>query len=326
MNRLYTRIFTVLSLCITLTASAQQGADNIAQATKALDEGHKCDEAMRLLNGVPTESRQNADYLLCMAKTQDCMQNSEQALYYYNKYLALKPNDDAAKRRTAELTDAKNRQAKASGEAQNAKVMYQTASKNRKRRRRDLDDNYYAFGFMYGAGMSEKSPFKNEYGLHITDGFVIIDNHALLELNISTSFLGATNQKWFNDAVKPITLLPNNNIGKQIGFAEALTIGFAPIIVNNRDIALTAGVIGGIHYYMLPLITSYADISMGNTFTLCYGIKSNLYLGQNFMIFASYLFNSAKTADISSSYVNYTVPANYNLLNIGMALKVDAFW
>jgi len=330
MIKIRTIALLTVALLATQIAFAQQDAENIDHARNALDALHKCDEAMRYLNLVSPDNRQSPDYILCMGRTQDCMQNNEQALYYYNKYLALKPANDSVKKRVAELTDQKNKVTHSSAEEHKAKEIYQVASKNRKKRYKNLDDNYYSSGIGYGAGLGgDKCPFKGAMNILVSDGIMVLHNKAVLDINSMTNLLLSPNNTWFFNALQlPAGSVANIDVGT--GFAEVFTIGFCPVLINNKDVALTVGGMAGIDFYLFPNTSfdSYTNTSISNKVTFCYGIKSNLYLGDHFMAYINLLLNTANSADVSSGSITGggTVPANYNMLNIGIALKFDSWW
>ena len=112
MKKIYLLLLAAVSPLFYGQLFAQQYNVFIDSARTAIDAGN-CDAASRNLNKVPPAARQQSDYLLTMGRAQDCMKNNEQALYYYNKYLAVRTEDDSVKRRVAELTDQKNRTASA---------------------------------------------------------------------------------------------------------------------------------------------------------------------------------------------------------------------
>ena len=326
MKKLQKSLLVAVSLLFAGAAYGQQDMENMASARNALDVSHKCDEAMRFLNLVSTDNRQTPDYLLCMGKTQDCMKNNEQALYYYNKYLALKPDDDNVKKRAAELTDQKNKANKMSGEERKASNIYKTATKNRKMRHLNLDDDYYCTGIGYGKGIGgAKSPFKSQISLNYSNGFTLMHNHAVIDYSFASTFLTGANSTWFANAAP--TAVYNGDPGT--GFSEVLTLGFNPVLINNRDIALTAGAMAGVDFYMFPgpaYQSSYMDVSVKSKVLFCYGVKSDLFIGQHFMMYMNLLLAGANTAHVSTSLLEYNVPANYGMLTIGAAVRFDSFF
>jgi tetratricopeptide (TPR) repeat protein len=311
-----------------MTVCGQEDVQLIDSARIVLDKTHKCDDAMRILNRISIANRQSPEYYLYMGRTQDCMKNNEQALYYYNKYLAIRPENDSIKKRTAELTDEKTRTQHGGNEERKAKDIYQVASKNRKKRRRNLEDNYSSTGIGYGKGLGgTKSPFKDIISFQFSSDIPIIKNKAVLDINSTTNILLSPNVSWFVNAMNtPLGYVPSANIGT--GFSESITIGFCPILINKKDIALAAGVLGGGHYYSFPS-SSFLDVysaSVSDKLMFCYGIKSNLYLGQHVMLYVNLLLNSANTATVSSSYVSHRETVSYGMINTGIAVKFDTWW
>ena len=321
MNRM---IITALAVIAAHCAIAQTDAENLNNAQTALTATHNCDEAMRYLNMVTPENRLGADYLLCMGRTQDCKKNSEQAIYYYNKYLALKPGTDSVIRRVAELKDMNNQKARVNTEVVVAKNTYQSASKNRKKRHYLLDDNYYSTGLGAGKGLSgANSPYRSIFCFNASDGIVIMRNKAVLDISSTTCFLTSPNNTWFDNALS----LPGGSGGLGTGFAEIITMGFNPVIFNKKNIALTAGVLAGINIYVMNANINYTgSVSIADKFSGCYGIKSNLYLGEYVMVYANLILNAASSAEITNDISTYAVPANYNMLTIGVSYKFDSWW
>lgn len=323
MKKIQKSLLVTVSLLFAGFAYGQKDAENMANARNAVDVFHKCDEAMRYLNLVSTNNRQTPEYLLCMGKTQDCMKNNDQALYYYNKYLAQKPADDSVKKRAAELTDQKNKTNKMSGEERKANNLYKTATKHRKMRHMNLSDDYYSAGIGYGMGIGgDKAPFKSQISLNYSSGFPIINNHAVIDYSFASTFMTGPNRTWFVNAAP--TAAYNGDPGT--GFSPAITLGFSPILINNKDIALTAGAMGGVCFYMFPgpaYNYSYMDVSISSKVLVCYGIKSDLFIGQIFMMFMNLQLATSNTAHVSTSLLDYNVPTNYGMLTIGAAVRFN---
>jgi hypothetical protein len=324
---MFKTIFFSVCLILLTNAAGAQTTDvvNLDKARVALDVAHNCDEATRLLNLVSPDYRQTADYLLCMAKTQDCKKNNEQALYYYKKYLLLTPASDTVIKRVAELTDQKKKGEHAGSEVEMAKASYQAVAKTGKRHHHNLTDNYYSSGLGYGIGLGgDNAPYKSAFMLNVSDGIMLIHNKAVLDFSSSTGILLSPNKEWFAMALASPAVSAADISG---GYSEVLTVGLSPVIINQKNIALTIGALAGVDFYFTGAGSSYATASIASKITFCYGVKSTLYLGENVMIYMQLQLNAANTADISSDYIqSYTVPANYNILNMGISYKFDAWW
>jgi hypothetical protein len=164
--------------------------------------------------------------------------------------------------------------------------------------------------------------------MNVSDGFIIINNHAVLDLNTNMTFLSSPNNTWYQKVMAPVSTgsTVRNDMG--MGFDMSVTFGFLPILINNKDIALDAGPVVGLGYYSFPGMISgyYSDLSVQDKLGLTYGIKSNLHLGQHVMFFANLMFFPGNTATVTSGLSSYSIPTNYNMLNIGIALKTDAWW
>jgi hypothetical protein len=323
---LKTILFSVCTLLLVNAVGAQTAdLENLDKARTALDGAHNCNEATRLLNLVSPDYRQTADYLLCMAKTQDCKKNNEQALYYYKKYLLLTPTSDTVTKRVAELTDQKKKGERAGSEVEIAKASYQSVAKIGKRRHHNLTDNYYSSGLGYGIGLGgDNAPYKSAFMLNVSDGIMLMHNKAVLDFNSSTGILLSPNREWFAMALAAPSVIATQISG---GYSEVLSVGLAPVIVNQKNIALTVGALAGVDFYLPGSDYNYSAATIANKITFCYGVKSNLYLGEYVMIYMQLQVNVANTAEVSSDYnLGYTVPANYNILNMGLSYKFDAWW
>ncbi len=325
MSNILKNAFWAIALLLAHPVLAQTDADNLANARSALSLNHNCEDAIHYLNQVSPDNRQTADYYLCMARTQDCKNNNEQAIYYYNKYLGLKPGTDSVVKRVAELKDMSNQKARVNNEVVVAKNTYQTASKNKKRRHYLLDDNFYTSGMGYGKGLSgANSPYGSAFILNGGSGFMLMHNKAVLDFNTSTCFLTSPNDAWVNNALQAPA---GTGGGMGTGFAEIITLGFSPVLINQKKLALTAGVMAGVNIYLLNVNIDYTGSnSIDDKFSFCYGIKSNLYLGEHVMFFAHLILNAANTANVTNDIANYTVPANYNMFQLGISYKFDSWW
>ncbi len=324
MKKLLRLTISCVAMLVAVTTYAQTDAENLANAKSALTLNHNCEDAIHYLNQVSPDNRQTAEYYLCMAQTQDCKKNNEQALYYYNKYLGLKPGTDSVMKRVAELKDMNNHKAKSENESSTAKNIYQSASKNKKRRHYLLNDNYYTSGLGYGKGLSgTKSPYGNAIIFYGGDGFVLMHNKAVLDLNAATCILTTPNNSWYANALQA----PGAVGGMGNGFAEIITMGFNPVLINNKNIALTAGAMIGMNIYLLNGNLDYSgSASISDKFAFCYGFKSNLYLGDHAMIFMHLILNASNTVTVTNNISEYTVPTNFNMLHIGVSYKFDSWW
>lgn len=302
-------------------ACAQDDVQNLEKAHEALDLSHNCAEASKYLNLVSPAARQGAPYLLNMAKSQDCMNNTAQAIYYYNKYLTQQPGNDSVMRRVAELTDQKNK-----GEKNNERNINtnKPASKKHKKKGKNLVDNYYYSGLGYGMGLGANAPLRSGVSFVAGDGFVIMQNRAVLEINVTASLMESPNREW--DASTTLLLPPGASaIAVDAGSAESFSIGFSPVLVNNRNIAVAAGVFGGINLYSFwGNIAS--DIDIPTNISACYGINANLYLGDHVMFFGRLLLTAANSLKIDTYGGEYTVPASYSAANLGICVKLDSWW
>ncbi len=83
MKKIKLILLSVAGLVIAGSAFAQTDAASLDHARGALDLTHNCDEALHAISLVSIDGRSTPEYLLCMARAQDCKTNIEQAIYYY---------------------------------------------------------------------------------------------------------------------------------------------------------------------------------------------------------------------------------------------------
>ncbi len=247
-------------------------------------------------------------------------------LKVYNKYLEAKPGTDSVKKRVAELSDKKNEKAKVANEVAVVKDVYRSNSHStrlKKKQHLNLMDNYYSSGIGYGIGFGgDKCPYKGAVSFNATDGFVIAKGKAVVDLAFNSAFLVSANKTWFYNAYQAP---PGANLDVSgIGYSESVTLGLFPVAVNNKNLSLAVGPMAGVNFYIISGNYSYGSID--SKITLCYGVKTNLYLGENVMFFMQLMLNAANTATLSDTYSGYSVPTNYNMLNIGIAYKFDTWW
>jgi|GEM_PF-6249694 len=306
-------------------AAAQTDSENLENAKTALRNSHNCDDAMKYLNQVSPDSRLGADYLLCMANVQDCKKNTEQALYYYNKYLTMKPGTDSVVRRVAELKDQSNHRTKVNNEQSSANETYHAAAKTRgkKRKRLNLVDNYYNIGIGYGKGIGgDNAPYKSSLSIIGGYGFVVFQNKAVVELNTSADFLLNPNKTWFANVAG---VQPSDVGSTSVGTNTTITLGLAPILVNKKNLSLTAGVEAGIAFCEFSSTVAGADLTSG-LFSPVLGIKSNLYLGENCMFYLQAHFLTQNQVTVSDYAGDYSAKANLNTISIGVSFKFDSWF
>jgi hypothetical protein len=232
------------------------------------------------------------------------------------------------KRRVAELTDQKNRTASANNEPLQAKKTYQKATKNRKRRQKNLVDDYYLWGIGYGTGLSgDRSPFLGHVVIPANLGIMVFHDQATFDFTATTGIMSKVNQTWAEHALQvPAGTLNTSN--SNWGFSEVVSLGLCPVLVNKRNIALTAGVFGGFNFFLIPSLDfGVNNASVSGKLMGCYGIKSHLFLGENFAAFMNLAFSASRTADVAPYYGDpYKVATNFNTFNIGIAVRTDTWW
>jgi hypothetical protein len=316
---------------------AQTDDDQILHAKNALDVVHNCDDAMRFLNLVSTEGKQKPAYYLELAKANDCKSNFSQAIYYYNKFLEFQPASDSVKKRVAELSDEKAQKAKVAEESRLAREMYQSGSTGHKgnssghkdkKKRPTLYDNYYSLGIGYGfATGGDNAPYKNAFEISASDGFPVANNKLLLEFMFNSDFLINQNNTWFGNAFN----IPASQVGSMgLCYSDNIVFGLLPVFINNKKLALAAGPMVGGNFLFLPTDASNDySFSASDIFSIYYGIKANLFLGNTAVIYLQYAQLGSKTATATLPYGGEnTLNSNYGQIMLGIRCRLTTwgFW
>lgn len=82
---------------------AQNDMSKIVEAQTALQQ-NKCKYAEQALNECSSDAKETQVWIYYTAKTQDCLENYESAIFWYNKYLKFVPNNAEIIKRVAELS------------------------------------------------------------------------------------------------------------------------------------------------------------------------------------------------------------------------------
>lgn len=327
MPKLLSSAIIAIACLLALPAAAQTDDENLANAFAALSQRHNCDDAMHYLNLISAASKEKAAFVLCMARTHDCKKNTEQAIYYYNKYLAIFPGTDSIMQRVAELKDRSARESKMEAETEATPSADHKPTRvivKKKHRHMNLDDNYLSTGCSYGKMLGgNNAPYSSLFSLDLSEGFLIINQKAVLDVNFNSGFLLSPRNAWFANAVQ----LPGTNVGASgPGFAELITLGLNPVLFNHRSLTLTAGAVAGVGFYTIATSVNNTSASFNPDFSFCYGLKSNLYLGDNCMFFIQAILNAANSTTITGYSSDYSVPVSYNTLTAGVAFKFESWW
>jgi hypothetical protein len=313
-----------MSVAGSVNVKAQVDDDNIQKAKNALGISHSCDDALHFLAMVSADGRQKPDYYLEMGQANDCKTNTAQAIYYYNKYLEYQPANDSIKKRVAELTDKKTQDAKVADESRIAKNLYQGATKNKKKNRLNLSENYYSIGIGYGlATGGTDAPYKSSFELNSDYGFPVAKNKLLLEWSFNLDFLTNPSTDWFARAFQ-IPSSEVSGIGSSINYN--ISVGVMPVLLNKKDISLAAGPLLGIGISLLPDMGDYT-FSSNNIFSFYYGLRGDLILGEYTIVYLQYAHSGTNTvtAELPIGVTN-SITNNQGMLTFGVRLKLNRWW
>ncbi len=215
-----------------------------------------------------------------------------------------------------------------------AKEAYALVSgKKKKKRFQTLDCNYATFGLSYikdAAG--NDAPYKNGMGFDLGMGFPIIKKHLLLDWQLTESVLFSANAPWFGRAFG----MSPSNLDKSFGgvgfaYASLFQFGVSPVVINKRKFAMTAGGFAGLYLALMPdMFDKYGSYGVQNMASFCYGVKSNIFIGDNFTIAVQYTLTPSKALDVtvpkSSVYAasaNSDIVGNFSALKIGVGLRLN---
>jgi tetratricopeptide (TPR) repeat protein len=326
----------LLCICTTIACNyllAQTDSTLIAQAKTAVTMG-TCDDALTFLSRVSNTGKGSADYLLYEGKARECKGDDEQAISCYEKYLALMPSDERIKKRKAELASDVSKKTRAASDQAAVKMIYNDATKGRASKRKkarskhnNIYDNYQSIGLGYDISTGgSNAPYKNGAGLTIDNGFPTMNGRLVLNYNISSDLLYSPDMAWYG---KAFSMSPSDVNSVPHGFEVAATFGVMPVLINKKKIALTVGPEIGFKLISMPDISSvYGSYSFSNgtLFRPCFGLKTDLFIGNNMMFFSEYLRTVANSITASPPFGDNTVPVNYNLFRIGISVRVSDWW
>lgn len=96
-------LFCVVLLNCSSPGLAQQDSQKLAEARMAFEKHKDCRAALEVLQTISTAGQADPDFLLYMARVNDCLNNVEAALKYYEQVDSIKPGDRVVLDRIGEL-------------------------------------------------------------------------------------------------------------------------------------------------------------------------------------------------------------------------------
>ena len=328
---MYSSIFRSLTVfiffcCFAKISFAQADGENIRLAQNALDVSHICDNALNFLKMVSDSGKNSASYNLCMGRTQDCKLNTEQAIYYYSKYLDAVPSNDSVKKRIAELKDNETQRRYKPNEERIARIAAEGPPKHRRHRHNAISEDYASLGAGYIVGLGTNAPYKSGVNIGFTGGYPIMHSKAVIETSVDGQFMLSPNTTWFANA---FSVSPSDVSNVDMGCYGMFHVGFYPVLINEKKQALTAGAFVGFSVLDLgsPAVNNDDSYTNAITYSLNYGVKVSYFLGHSFICFLQLNLNTLNSISTtqSTTYINteYNVPISFNTLVLSACYRFE---
>ena len=203
--------------------------------------------------------------------------------------------------------------------------------KSKKLRPISLKDIFVSVGggFLLPTGGSS-APYKKGITLNANYTVALMDKYLTLEFNNNADFMYAPDLNWFSKAYA-LPKSSTHNIG--IGFNDEFTLGLQAVVVGSRKLTLTAGTLAGATLTNLP--SKYVGEGLRFIFcpiSLCYGLKTSLYIGDRFYCFGQYantltrkvvVAMSAPASDIPQQR---QMPVDFGSVRIGVGYVIKPWW
>ncbi len=328
------KILVILAVVYTYFAPtmvlAQQGLDeeNISKANQTLTKNHNCKEAIMYLNFVSDSGKTTPAYLLGMAKAYDCFSDNAKSLDYYNRYLAINPNDESARKRANELKDGKTEVAKVGKQEMQAKTVYKAvkSGKNEKNKR-VFAKKYFAFGLtMDNFTGGDKSAFKQSYNFFNNEGYSFSKQHMLFEFISQIGYITNANNNWFgsvfNVPASAITNTPSS-------ISCSIELSLASIVYNTPKMGISVGPTLGFYAFFLPSLDF--NIPMSNIyssqvyFSPSLGIKTTMLLNKHLYFALEYVILKSSDYQNTEDFAGTSTPTNMNAIRLTAGLRGFGF-
>ncbi len=317
MHRLF--LLTALSFFMLWagTAQSQVALDNehIITANKLLEGAYNCDGALGELRLVSDSGRTSSSYLLAMAKAFDCKENNQQAIMYYNRYLAIVPGADSVKRRIAALNDPRNDERDVARQQKNANNLYKAVKNGYTHN--CISERDFIYGLSYNNYISNgETPFKTAINFFNTYQFPFSKNRALFEFSSSVNYMTGGRKNWFAQVfdvpVSQVISVPGT-------FSAAIDLSVSAVIINKHALAVTAGPTIGIYASLMPDV-NMNDVS--NTysnpilFTPTVGLRVAAYFGKHLYTALAYTIDTRSSFSNDISTGTTVTPFNGNSIGL----------
>ena len=227
----------------------------------------------------------------------------------------------------AQTEDAEAKKARLANEERIAKEAYGLVSRKKKKKSLNLDGSSVNLSLSYIAGLGgTDAPYKRGLGFNIGTSHPIFKNHVLLDWQFNNDLLFSPNNAWYSRAFS-VSVNDEDGVGSTYG--GGIQIGVSPILVNSRKFALTLGPMAGIYGVLDQTMITKDGVNTANgIFSLCYGLKSNIYIGDNFTCYVQYAHFPTNRIDViltdgirKKDYIK----ANFNSIRVGVGFRIN-YW
>ena len=187
-----------------------------------------------------------------------------------------------------------------------------------------------------GAGYVERkgsinAPFYNGAILNANYGIPLINKYLILEITNNADFMFSPNKDWFSKAF----LLQKSDVkGVGFGFYEEFGTDLQVVIAGSKKVTFSAGPLAGVKLTMLPTMHINSSLYyLSAPVSFCYGLKTNLFIGEYFFCFAQYSNTLAHSlaAATSQASADFAVmprntPVDLGVVNAGVGYILKPWW
>lgn len=311
-----TKLIYTLSVILITTGSithAQTTADQqrYKEAQTALNE-KKCDVAFNALSRVTIDGKDQPEYLRLMGEMHECKGNKEQAVFFYQKYQAVHPND-TTQLRINYLQTA---------------VEKDNAHNYKEHKKKQISEAYSIWGLNSSMFTNSRNAvYRNTAQIAFTRGKPVLNDHAALEVNGLIGVSYRPNKKWYASA---FGIADSDVLSINPGFTVSANISLLPYFYKTKKIWIAAG--PEIGYYVANQGTSkyYQGPDTDNGLSLScfqYGLRGKVYYRHMFSAFVALnklTPNTAKMYDYSlGEYHNVTYSSTLFSFGIGIFTRFN---
>lgn len=301
----------ILSLLSFTQVFAQSAKDeqHFKAAQSALKE-KKCDVALRELQQVSIDGKDDIRYVELMGEMHECKGNKDEAVFFYRKYMAARPNDTTQfKINYLESDIAKN-----GGSNDTRNINYKSTNRN------------YKLLNLAGTAITGKRNecnYNSGFKMTLTRGRPAFHHHAVLEFGVDLGILVSPNKEWYANA---LYTYPEKIHRIGAAFNPGLNIALMPVVYKNKKLSVAVGPTAG--FTMLATLGhSYSSfggsVNDDNFFwsSPILGVRSRVYYKHIFTAFAEYNKLTRSKLSVNSDYNEYfDMPIKMSMISIGVGI------